>query len=127
MEKKVRMSSAAWIWMFLGTVLLIALLIGLFNYLMDPYGMFGDPLLDWWSYNETMNPRGAKMSYLKEHHEEYDSYVIGSSDASAYPIEELNEYLDAKFYNCFFYIALTFTTEVIVIYITIFLFSSFTS
>ena len=103
MEKKVRMSSTAWIWMFLGTILLIALLIGLFNYLMDPYGMFGDPLLDWWSYNETMNPRGAKISYLKEHHEEYDSYVIGSSDASAYPIEELNEYLDASFYNCFFY------------------------
>lgn len=103
MEKKVRMSSVAWIRMFLGTVVAIALLIGLFNYLMDPYGMFGDPLLDWWSYNETMNPRGAKMSYLREHHGEYDSYVIGSSDASAYPIEELNAYLDAKFYNCFFY------------------------
>ena len=103
MEKKVRMSSKAWLWMFLGTVVFIALLIGLFNYLMDPYGVFGDPLLDWWSYNETMNPRGAKMSYLKEHHGEYDSYVIGSSDASAYPIEELNQYLDASFYNCFFY------------------------
>ena len=89
--------------MFLGTVLFMALLIGLFNFLMDPYGMFGDPLLDWWSYNETLNPRGAKMSYLKEHHGEYDSYVIGSSDAGAYPVEELNEYLDARFYNCFFY------------------------
>lgn len=103
MEKKVRMSSKAWLLMFLGTVLFIALLIGIFNYLIDPYGMFGDPVLDWWSYNQTMNPRGAKMSYLQEHHGEYDSYVIGSSDAGAYPVEELNEYLDANFYNCFFY------------------------
>ena len=89
MEKKVRMSSGQWLRMFLATVLLIGVLIGIFNYCIDPYGVFGDPILQWWSYNETMNPRGAKMSYLKEHHEEYDSYVIGSSDASAYPIEEL--------------------------------------
>ena len=89
--------------MLLATVLLIAMLIGLFNYLIDPYGVFGDPILDWWSYNETMNPRSAKMSYLKEHHEEYDSYIVGSSGSSSYPIEELNAYLNASFYNCFFY------------------------
>ncbi len=97
------MSSAAWLRMLVGTVLLIAFLIGLFNYLIDPYGVFGDPILDWWSYNETLNPRAAKMSYLKEHHGEYDSYIVGSSGSSSYPIEELNEYLDARFYNCFFY------------------------
>lgn len=103
MEKNVTMSSVAWLRMLLATVLLIAILIGLFNYFIDPYGVFGDPILDWWSYNETMNPRAAKMSYLKDHHGEYDSYIVGSSGSSSYPVEELNEYLDARFFNCFFY------------------------
>ena len=103
MDKNVTMSSGAWLKMLVGTVLLIAFLIGLFNFLVDPYGFFGDPILRWWSYNETMNPRMAKLSYLQEHHGEYDSYIVGSSGSSSYPIEELNEYLDAKFYNCFFY------------------------
>ncbi len=103
MEKNVRMSSGAWLRMLVATVVLIAVFIGLFNYLVDPYGVFGDPILDWWSYNETLNPRAAKISYLEEHHREYDSYIVGSSGSSSYPIEELNEYLDAKFYNCFFY------------------------
>ena len=103
MEEKVRMSSAAWLRMLLGTMLLIAFLIGLLNYLVDPYGVFGDPLFHWWSYNETLNPRAAKMSYLRKHHGDYDSYIVGSSGSSSYPIEELNEYLDARFFNCFFY------------------------
>ncbi len=103
MEKKVRMSSGQWLRMFLATVLLIGVLIGIFNYCIDPYGVFGDPILQWWSYNETMNPRAAKMSYLEEHHDRYDSYIVGSSGSSSYPVEELNEYLDARFYNCFFY------------------------
>ncbi len=103
MEGNARMSSARWLRMLPGTVLLIALLIALFNYLTDPYGVFGDRVFQWWSYNETLNPRAAKMAYLKQHHGEYDSYIVGSSGSSSYPVEELNEYLDARFYNCFFY------------------------
>ncbi len=103
MEEKIRLSSAAWLRMLLATVLIIAFAIGMFNYLLDPYGVFGDPILDWWSYNETLNPRAAKMAYLQEHHEQYDSYIVGASGSSSYPVEELNEYLDARFYNCFFY------------------------
>lgn len=97
------MSSKKWLIMFAVTVVLALAVCAGFNILVDPFGVFGDPLLDWYSYNETNNPRVAKLAYLEEHHEEYDSYVIGSSSAASYDVEELNEYLDARFYNLFVY------------------------
>lgn len=33
----------------------------------------------------TLNPRTAKITYLKEHHDEYDSYLLGSSSTSFVP------------------------------------------
>ena len=103
MEQRKKLSSGKWLWMFVGTVLLIALLILAFNYVMDPYGAFGDRFFGWWSYDETLNPRLAKITYLEQNHEKYDSYIIGSSGSSSYPVELLNKYLNASFYNCFFY------------------------
>ena len=73
------------------------------NMLIDPFGVFGDPLFHWYSYNETNNPRTAKLAWLEEHHQEFDSYIIGSSCSASYNPEELNEYLDARFYNMFTY------------------------
>ena len=87
-------------------VLAMLLLLGIFpaiNILADPFGVFGDPIFHWYSYNETNNPRAAKMAWLEDHHQEFDSYVIGSSCAASYRMEELNEYLDASFYNLFVY------------------------
>ena len=101
MKKEKRRFSRRWPWLLGASVLLIALLILLFNYLMDPYGAFGDPVLKWWSYDETLNPKVAKISYLEKHHLEYDSYIVGSSGSSSYPVEALNDALDAHFYNCF--------------------------
>ena len=80
---------------------LVFALVALLNYMVDPYGAFGDRVLQWWSYDETMNPRTAKIRYLEQHHDEYDSYIIGSSGSSSYPVDALNEYLGARFYNCF--------------------------
>ena len=74
-----------------------------FNILIDPFGVFGDPILDWYSYDETNNPRVAKLAWLDKHYGQYDSYVIGSSSAASYSVEELNGYLDASFYNLFVY------------------------
>ncbi len=87
-------------------VLAMLLLLGIFpaiNILTDPFGVFGDPIFHWYSYNETNNPRAAKVAWLEDHHQEFDSYVIGSSCAASYRMEELNEYLDASFYNLFVY------------------------
>lgn len=103
MKQKKTLSSVQWLWMLGGSVLLLALMILGFNYVMDPYGAFGDRFFQWWSYNETLNPKMAKISYLEQNHQKYDSYIVGSSGSSSYPVELLNEYMDASFYNCFFY------------------------
>lgn len=103
MKEKKRLTSRAWLALFLIMALLAAAFVPALNYYADPYGAFGDRFFQWWSYDETLNPRLAKFSYLAQHHDEYDSYMIGSSGASSYPVEQLNQYLDASFYNCFFY------------------------
>ena len=117
MLKKKSLSSGKWLVLFVVTVLLVALLIPVFNIITDPYGAFGDPVLQWWSYDMTLNPRLAKLTYLEKNHENYDSYIIGSSGSSAIPVELLNEYLDAKFYNTFFYGTETQTFEEIALYL----------
>ena len=71
----------------------------LLNLIVDPFGVFGDHFLGWWAYNETRNPQTAKYSYLEQHHEEFDSYVIGGPSAGAWDTGTLNKYFDAKFYN----------------------------
>lgn len=88
-------------------VLAAASLLGwmLLNLVVDPFGVFGDHFLGWWAYDETRNPQTAKFSYLEQHHEEFDSYVIGGPSAGAWSTEALNKYFDAKFYN------LTLNTE----------------
>ena len=104
MEFKSRtLSSKKWLALFALSVALLAAGLGLFNILTDPFGAFGDPLLGWWSYDETNNPRVAKFSYLEQHHEEYDSYIIGCSSTSSFPKEQLDAYFDADFYNLIMY------------------------
>ena len=74
-----------------------------FNVRTDPFGAFGDRELQWWSYNETQNPKVAKFQYLKQHHEEFDSYIIGGTETSAYSVKALNKYFNARFYNLALY------------------------
>ena len=98
------MSSKRWLLILLPAAIILAVCCcAVFNVLIDPFGVFGDRLLDWYSYNETNNPRTAKLAWLDKHHEQYDSYVIGSSSAASYNVEELNEYFGARFYNLFVY------------------------
>ncbi len=103
MEKKHSLSSKGWLWLFVGTVFLLAVLVAGFNICTDPFGTFGDPIMGWWEYNETMNPRVAKLSYLEQNHSQYDSYIIGPSSTSSFPTEALNQYFDASFYNMTMY------------------------
>ncbi len=105
------MNSKKWLAAFFGTALALALLIPVLNVLVDPFGVFGDVLFHWDSYSETLNPRVGKLEYLDRHYEEYDSYILGCSSTSSFPVEELNEYMDAKFYNLFVYGADMLDTE----------------
>lgn len=86
-------------------VILAALFLGLclFNFVVDPFGVFGDRFFQWWSFDETNNPRAAKTSYLDQHHQEYDSYIIGASSTSSFSKEALDRYFDANFYNLIMY------------------------
>ena len=95
------MKSKKWVFMFLGCLLSLPLLLMVLNYVVDPFGVFGN--MTWYSFSETLNPRVAKTTYLKEHWQEYDSYLVGCSSTSSYPVETLNEYLDASFYNTISY------------------------
>lgn len=79
------------------------MLFAVYNVILDPFGVFGDPVLDWYEYDMTMNPRVAKIAYLDRNYKNYDSYVIGSSKASSLSVTELNEYMDASFYNMTWY------------------------
>ncbi len=103
MSSKRPVSSKKWLAAFFGTVLLLAVLVMGFNFWTDPFGAFGDHFFQWWSYGETMNPRVAKISYLDQHHDQYDSYIIGASSSSSFPTEQLNTYFDASFYNLVMY------------------------
>ncbi len=87
----------------IAAILSVATIIGLFNILTDPVGVFGDKLLNWYSYNMTNNPRVAKTVYLEKNNKLYDSYIIGCSSTSSFPAEQLGEYLDASFYNLIMY------------------------
>ncbi len=97
------MTSKKWIALFLATLLLLGAGTAAFNYLTDPFGVFPGSCLEWPSYEMTVNPRTAKFTYLQEHHDEYDSYIIGCSSSSSYPTEALNRYFDANFYNLIMY------------------------
>lgn len=111
------MSSKKWLVLFVCTVLIVGCAVAVFNYLTDPFGVFGDPILEWYSYDMTNNPRTAKISYLDKYHENYDSYIIGCSSTSSFPVDAFNEYLGASFYNAVVYGADMLDSEQMINYI----------
>ncbi len=97
------MSSKKWFIMFLLTGLLLVLGIAGMNIVVDPFGAFGDHIMKWYAYDFTKNPRVAKIAYMDQHKDEYDSFIVGSSSTSSFPVEQLNRYMNARFYNLFMY------------------------
>ncbi len=89
--------------MFILSAILVALFIMALNFVVDPFGVFGDYFYNWFSFDYTNNPRVAKITYLDKHYNEYDSYIIGCSSTSSFPSEALNKYFNAKFYNMIMY------------------------
>ncbi len=103
-EKKQAISFKKWIAVFTVTVVVLGALICGFNALVDPFGIFGDVLFDWYAYDMTQNPRAAKIAYLDKNHDKYDSYIIGCSKTGSYSTEALNRYYGgASFYNMLMY------------------------
>lgn len=97
------MSSKKWLFMVLCALLSVFIVWAGINVLVDPFNAFSDPLLQWDSYTQTLNPRNSKITYVSRHFDEFDSYIIGSSNAASFLPETLNKYTDASFYNMFHY------------------------
>ena len=97
------MNAKKWVLTFLLLALVLALGLAAFNYVTDPFAAFGDRFLNWFSYDETNNPRVAKISYLEQHHDEYDSYILGCSSTSSLQVSDFNELYGANFYNLIMY------------------------
>ena len=111
------MSAKKWLIAFFGCVLLVLLLIAGLNFVVDPFGVFGDRFLQWYSFDFTNNPRAAKIAYLDERYEQYDSYLIGCSSTSSFPTETLNECTGARFFNLFSYGADTYDMYATAMYV----------
>ncbi len=83
-----------------GTVLLTFLfvfLVGVINYVIDPYYIFHSNFL---KVNEYINERYNKIEYLKNAHNKYNSYIFGSSRASCLVNEDFEKYIkNSRFYN----------------------------
>lgn len=97
------MNAKKWVLTFLLLALVLALGLAAFNYVTDPFAAFGDRFLNWFSYDETNNPRVAKISYLEQYHDEYDSYILGCSSTSSLQVSDFNKLYDANFYNLIMY------------------------
>ncbi len=72
-------------------------LVGIINYVIDPYYIFHSNFL---KTNEYINERYNKIEYLKKGHIKYNSYIFGSSRASSLVNEDFEKYIpDSRFYN----------------------------
>lgn len=97
------MSLKKWLTIFVLALVLCGSAFAGFNVLVDPFGVFGDPLFDWYAYDMTMNPRVAKIPYLEKHHKDYDSYIVGCSKTSSFSVDTLNRYTGDRFYSMTMY------------------------
>jgi len=111
------MTSKKWLLAFISACAFVLALLMSFNALIDPFGVFGDRILNWYSYNFTSNPRVAKIAYMDRNHERFDSFIIGPSGASGIPVDMLNRHFDANFYNMFVFGADMLDTEQIARYL----------
>lgn len=102
---------------FLAAVVLLGAAVVTFNYLVNPFGVFSHKTLEWSSYEMTLSPCTAKLNYLKEPPDEYDSYILGSVHANSFPVESLNRYMNASFYNMAVYSADMLDTEELAAYL----------
>ncbi len=95
------MNSKKWCITVFCAALLCLLSLAAFNVFTDPFCAFG--VSERYSFGETLNPRVAKVEYLKKYGDRYDAYIVGCSSTSSYPVETLNRYTGNKFYNMIVY------------------------
>ena len=97
------MTVKKWLLGYVIAVLSALAVLAIMNMVIDPFGVFGDRFLRWYSYDMTQNPRVAKIAWLDQNHRNYDSYILGSSKASSLRVDTLNEYTGNRYYNMTWY------------------------
>jgi len=86
-----------WIVLVILFILLNFLLLGLVNYIVDPFRVFGTNIL---SSEVEMNERFVKIEYLEKNNHKFNAYLFGSSRIGVTEPKTIEQYLpNSKFYN----------------------------
>ena len=89
-----------WYMAFAAVFLVTCLILMSFNYVVDPFGVFGDNFLKMYNYDISKNGRIAKISYLDRNYEMFNSYIVGGSKSGSLLPETAEKYYPgSKFYN----------------------------
>lgn len=86
--------------LFIIFMMTLSSLLCLFNYVVDPFGVFGDTFLRMYQNNKDNNQNIHNIEYISQNHDKYNSYIIGGSQSFSLSPELLNHYYEgAKFYG----------------------------
>jgi len=93
-----------WILTFVSVLIIFLTFLLSVNYIVDPFGVFGDKFFKWDTYNIVNNQRIGKIDYLDKYHNKFDSYIIGGSKSGAMIPGKLEKYFEgSKFYSMLMY------------------------
>ena len=82
---------------FLLLVCVSCALVGIVNYVVDPYNVFGTRFLH---HRTNINDRFMKIDFIKQQRQRFNSYILGSSRAGVIDPRRLERYLPgSSFYN----------------------------
>lgn len=86
-----------WIFLVLLFTILNFMLLGLVNYIVDPFKIFNSKILP----NQVeMNERFVKIEYLKKNHNQFNAYMFGSSRIGVTNPQTIEQYIpQSRFYN----------------------------
>ncbi len=91
------MKNNQWLRWVLSFTLINFTLLGLVNYVVDPFRVFGSNFLP---YQVQMNERFVKIEYIKKNHQKFNAYLFGSSRIGTTDPKIIEKYVpNSKFYN----------------------------
>lgn len=91
------MSNTRWILFVLFFTVLNFTLLGLVNYIIDPFKVFGSNVFP---YQVQLNERFVKIEHLKKNHHKFNAYLFGSSRIGTTDPKLIEKYVpNSKFYN----------------------------